>query len=326
MIKPIEIFESLFETFDKSSILAFRRFIKRNASVTKWIIAADYCLHDPTRPNDSFVFSLVPYDDWFGALQEEIRTALPKDLKKTKSIGRAAIEFLSSERRFHIGFVVNRGRVLFTNGRGSNALQVARGCIDKTYRHVVEKERSKDTVKRMNRLRQQTLANSANIELLTDLLLLSWFFPFVSLLLARECPVRILGWLPDRDSMTTWCNGVVWDFAGETLRGVAERYKINVPRGSPVLAVPGEQNGMWFDEFVRIADYVAGLLASWDFQANKLPGTSDKYIRLAEDVFSDSTNMSVLKVTLGEAGMQCHRIVAKKRPAKNVDQAEFTRN
>lgn len=105
MIDPTLVFERLFETFDKSSIHPFRNFIARNTGITKWMIAADYCLHDKARPNNAFVFSLIPYDDWFGALRDEIRSALPRDLKRTKTVEGAATDFLASDRRFHIAFL-----------------------------------------------------------------------------------------------------------------------------------------------------------------------------------------------------------------------------
>ncbi|MEY2563610.1 MAG: hypothetical protein QOH88_1803 [Verrucomicrobiota bacterium] len=309
MIDPTLVFERLFETFDKSSIHPFRNFIARNTGITKWMIAADYCLHDKARPNNAFVFSLIPYDDWFGALRDEIRSALPRDLKRTKTVERTATDFLASDRRFHIAFLLDRDPILFTNGPGSVPLQVARECINKTHQHVIAKERSPESIRRVNLLRQAASANNLNLPLLTDLHLLSWFFPFVTLLLARECVIQTVGWFSDRDSMTTWCERVVWDFARETLYGVAELRGITLPGGVPVIGVPDAEDTMWFDEFVRLSDYIAGLLAAWNFKTNQLP---DKYVRLAEDVFAESNNISVLNINLDEGGFQCARLVGAK--------------
>jgi hypothetical protein len=174
-------------------------------------------------------------------------------------------------------------------------------------------ERSAETIQRLHALRQASLANSFNVELLTDFLLLSWFYPFVSILLARERRINVLGWFSDRDKMTTWSDGVVWDFACETLHGLAERYGISLPNGCPIIGVPNEEKKMWFDEFVRVSDYIAGLLAAWNFASNEIPAASDKYIRLATDVFADSRNISVIRIDFDEEGtFQCGRLVAFK--------------
>lgn len=138
MIAPNIFFEQLFETFDKSSIQPFRNFVARNAGVTKWMIAADYCLHDRSRPNNAFVFSVIPYDDWFGALRDEIRSSLPRDIKKTKTVERATTDFLASDRRFHIAFLSDSDPILFTNGPGSLPLQIARECLNKSHQQFVD--------------------------------------------------------------------------------------------------------------------------------------------------------------------------------------------
>src|SRR5450830_980400 len=105
MIDPIGKLGALFETFDKSGLADFRRFLDANPGVTKWYISADFCLHDKDRPNNVFAFSIIPHDAMFESIKDEIRTAIPKDWKKSKNILPAAVAFLADRRRFHIAFV-----------------------------------------------------------------------------------------------------------------------------------------------------------------------------------------------------------------------------
>ena len=81
----------------------------------------------------------------------------------------------------------------------------------------------------------------------------------------------------------------------------------------PLIALPNKEavegeNVMWFDEYIRLPDYIAGILAAWDISTNQLPEGKEKYIQLAEDVVADSKNMVVLKIRYDDA-VQCSRIV-----------------
>ncbi|MHB9100122.1 MAG: hypothetical protein ACYC2E_01190 [Sulfuricella sp.] len=317
MIQPTDFLNALFDNFDKSAINDFRNFLEENPQVKKWQIAADFCLHDKERPNNAFAFTIIPYDDYHDVLKAEIQGALPKDLKKTRDIDDDAAAFLVHPRRFHFGFVFQDPPAVFNNGLGSDALKVARESLAITLEFMVRQGRSKENMCRLKELKQKAQANNFNVELLSDLYMLSYLFSFVTLLLARERSVEIVGWFSDRDSMTTWCDGVVWDISRENLYGLAEHLNISLPADMPLIAVPtpdAEKNAMWFDEYVRLPDYIAGILAAWNFTTNELPGDKGKYLKLAEDVVADARNMAVLNVRYDNFA-QCSRIVFSKNPS-----------
>ncbi len=309
MIDLDGLVEQLFESFEKSAAELFRQFIKANRAVKKWIIAADYCLDDQTHPNDSFVFSIIPYDDWLDGLKEEIKGVLPRDIKDTKNLAPATTKFLASSRRFHIGVLVNRDRSVFIKEPGKTRLDIARESIELTYQHLVNAGRSRENLRAVKKLREQSRRKSFNVSLLSDVYLLALLFAFVSIVLAREVDLQMLGWFSDPDNMTTWCDQVLWTCATENLHGLADKYGVKLRKGAHAIAVPGKRDH-WFDEFVRISDHIAGLLAAWDFKTNQVPGNGDKYIRLAEDVAADSKNMSILKIQIDKNGTRCSHIVA----------------
>lgn len=311
MIQPTDFLRVLFETFDKSSIADYRNFLKANLQVKRWIIAADFCLHDKDRPNHAFAFTIIPYDAYPDALKDKIRGALPKDLKKTKRIRDAAVSFLAHPGRFHFAFVFEKPPAVFYNGPGSEALKVARESLDITVDTMMKMERGKETLRPLKELKQQSLASNFNIELLADMYVLSYLFSFVTILLARERPVEIVGWFSDRDSMTSWCNGVVWIIGHENLHGLAEHFNVSIAADMPLIAVPtpnAGKNAMWYDEFIRLPDYIAGILAAWNFATNELPGAKEKYLQLAKDVVADARNIAVIKIRWDD-GVQCSRIV-----------------
>src|ERR1700761_1151542 len=126
---------------------------------------------------------------------------------------------------------------------------------------------SADVIARQKKLQNEARANGFNVALLTDLTLLALFLPVITLLLARERKPKILGWFCDRDSMITWCDGVVWDYALGNLHGVAEALHIDVGGINPLIGAPdptGNTKKLWYDDYIRSADWLAGALAAWD--------------------------------------------------------------
>ena len=323
MIKPTDFIQLLFETFDRSAIDDFRAFLNTNAGIRKWQIAADFCLHDKNRPNNVFAFTIIPYDAYPDTLFSEIRRDLPRDLKKTKIIDSNAIAFLTSKRRFHFGFVFQDPPAVFNNGPDSDSLTVARESLAITVETLAKSGGSKESMRRLKMLRQNAQATSFNVELLADMYLLSYLLCFVTLLLTRERRGDIIGWFSDRDKMTTWCDGVVWDISRETLYGLASHFGIPISNDTPVIAKDAsiDKDGMWFDEFVRLPDYIAGVLAAWNLTTNELPGNKDKYVTLVEDVIADARNMAVLKVRWGDC-VQCSRVISRRAPSNMKSQSD----
>lgn len=308
---PIPDFlKCLFSTFDQSAVQDFRAFLALNPGVTKWQLAADFCLHDKDRPNDVFAFTLIPYDDYLENLNSEISKAIPKDIKKTSDIKEECLAFLRDTRRYHFGFIMKGSPKYFYNGEGSNSLAIARESLDLMLKQLVDNGRSKDNIKKLKMLIQSAKAKNFNVELFGDMLMLINLFCFITLVLARERQVEVLGWFPDRDSMTTWCDGVIWDISYETLGGLSEYFNIPLPFSKPTIAVPNlddEVNSMWFDEFVRLPDYMAGILSAWDLENNKLPDDKPKFIQLAEEVLSKASNIAVIKIRYDDL-IECSRI------------------
>lgn len=301
MHDPREFIRVLFDCFDKSAREDFRRFVGANKGVTKWHVAADFCLHDKERPNDSFAFSLIPYDAYTHELFQEIKTSIPKDLKSTRDIRDQSIAFLREDRRFHFTFVFAEAPAVFDNGNSvEDSLKIARQSIDLSIAALQTHGRSKENLRRLKLLKQAAQAKQFNVGLAADLYVFSYLICFVSLALARETNVEILGWFADRDSMNTWCDGVVWDIAAESLHGFAQHLGIDVPHTAPLVAAPDPtkrpQDEMWYDEFVRIPDYFAGILAAWNLDQNVVPGDREKYRKLSRELIADSQNTAIFRV------------------------------
>ena len=282
--------------------------------MTRWAIAADFCLSSPDQSNHCFAFTLIPVDD-FAKLKAEVGAAVRSDIKNKRTVAEQSAEFLRDSRFFHVIIVVQKDRNLFDNGPGSTPLDVARENVKITVRELENRGRAPEVIVRARQLLQASRANSFNHKLYGDMILLSIFLPFISLMLLRERPADVIAWMPDRDNMTTWCDAFVWDLALESLHGFAERLNISLKKTEFPITIPDPTGEMWFDEFVRLADHFAGTVAAWDRHANLVPGNvrSDKFVRMLEDVIANADNSVILGLNLNYGELQGRRIVVRRR-------------
>lgn len=128
-----------------------------------------------------------------------------------------------------------------------------------------------------------------------------------------------IGWFPDRDNMTNYCEHVWVRYAMWNAQAFADRFQVDMRAtecfaGAPDRSGPKEQ--MWFDYMIRAADWFAGAVAAWDRDNNLIPGEHAKYRQMLEDVIAGADNVIVLHFDMTDAGMQFRRIVAERmKPA-----------
>lgn len=303
------------ECFDGSAIELFRRFIARHPDVRKWIIAADFSQHND-RPFDCFAFTVIPYDAWPAEIERDVKEALPKDLKKSKDLDDEAIEWLRDPRRFHVAITVNGRLAIFWNGPGSVPLTIAREYIAITLANAVQAGAADETIARIKKLKQDAQANGFNVGLLADIWLLAIWFAVLTVLIGRERLAEVIGWFPDRDKMTNYCDHVWYDFALWNAQLFAETFSVDMRRTRCPAGAPDRSSGkerMWFDYMIRAADWIAGTVAAWDRKRNRIPGDQRKYLRMLENVIPSADNIVVLHLDMNEAGMQFRRIVAARK-------------
>lgn len=322
MIPPHEFAKCFLETFDKSAIHVFRRWLERYPGTTKWIVAADFALRDKNRPGDCFGFTIFPCHQWPKDIEADIKSHLPRDLKDGRTLDATASQWMRSGRHFQLAVPMNRKRTFYGNGPGEKPAAVARESIRMTLEAMVTAERSADQIARLRAVLQSAQANSFNVGLFTDLTLLALYLPLVSLIIGRERKLDGIAWFCDRDSMISWGDGIVWDYANENYLSLAQILDIDVSGARPIIALPDHSSGketMWYDDYIRPADWLAGTLAAWDRTTNQLPGVHDKYIRMVEDVIADADNIVILPVALDDRGLQVTLLnVARHPPAASL--------
>ena len=260
---------------------------------------------------DCFAFTILPYDAWPAEIENDVAEVLPKDLKKSKALDQDGAEWLRDPRRFHIVITVNKDRVPFSNGAGTNTLAIAREHIDKTLDQAAAQGVKPDTIKRFKKLKAEAQAKGFNVELLGDLWLLAVWFAVLTIILGRERQCEAIGWFPDRDNMTTWCDGIWHDYADWNVHALADALTVDMRSTQLAVGAPdrsGAKEIMWYDYMIRAADWFAGSVAAWDRKSNLIPGEHSKYQQMLEDVVADADNIIILHLDITDTGTQFRRI------------------
>jgi hypothetical protein len=280
----------------------------------KWIIGADFCLHDETRHNDVFAFTVFPGDTDFVTLSNEIASIFPRDAKKTRDVTPEMIAFLRSQRRFHFAFVVNKDRQFMAD------VNTAREAIDRTLEMLNELHDvadQQDAITQTRRLRQEANSNNFNARLFQDMVLMAAFAGIITLLLQLEGRAERIIFMPDRDDMTSAYRAVVhWMFA-QNASAFALRRKI--PEAPIAIGLPGPRNdgrkGSFIDEVVRLPDYIASAVAGTDLNRVQPVSLSQKAGDIIGKAFVDSSNIALLRVDLPPRLQLVRRtIVSSKSP------------
>jgi hypothetical protein len=186
-------------------------------------------------------------------------------------------------------------------------MQIARDYVANNLQAAVQAGVPLDTISRLKQLKQKAQANSFNVGLFGDIWILTALFAVLTVLICRERRSEIIGWFPDRDDMTNYCDHVWSDFALWTTRAIAEAFSVDMRTTQCSAAAPdrsGSKEHMWFDYLIRAADWIVGAVAAWDRKNNLIPSDQPKYLRMTEDVLASAENIVIFHFNFSEAGMQ----------------------
>jgi hypothetical protein len=310
------LLKALESTFDKSSREDLSDYLSGRGPAQKWLIASDYCLHDDGKFNDVIAFTAFPGEAAFPTLDDDIQKQLPRDWKQIKTIDDDMAHFLRDGDHFHICFLVDRKRQLFSCDGVEAERETVRDAVSELL-HVAESwpdaAKHLDSIKAIRYLNQQVLKKSFNVELFKDLYLTSLFAAFVSYIFARDASADIVSWFSDRDSILTWAPGAAHAYYSTAVASLCRQNGIREPKvliGVPTNSASGQ--GMFYDPFVRVPDFYAGGLASWNFEENRVAAAPSKYRELVEKVICNNRRLSALVLRISADAAMFTRLVVDK--------------
>jgi hypothetical protein len=289
LIKP------LVDTFTKSTLSDLQLFFSRWNGTRHYMLASDYCVGDNNRPNDVFSFVIFPCAIDFDILKQLINKTLSKDLKATTEIRNDAFNLLNSGFIFTINFI-------FPKKNGKRALNtVKKGAVlfnvEKTIEMInlwMKNEPWKNNIyiellKRFKDFKLECEKKNFSIKLFINIMICSTFAGYLAYVIAKYSGINSICWLSDRDNMSTYSNGILFDYFSIQNNS----FEKNDPdfKGEIQLAItsPNKYEGMWYDEIIRLPDYFAGSYSGFNHVTHEV--SSKKYYEILKIAKENTANI-----------------------------------
>lgn len=298
-----EILETLRDTLDKTFLTNLRGFLSLHHGAQDFVIASDYCVGDKGKPNDVMAFTVVPRHM---IDLNELAHSLPRDIKKTKEITEEISGALNSTRYFHVAFMLDDIRGVMHSPRKCPQAVALQNMVD-----VIEMldmwirnqpggaEKFGAQLKKFKIAEKELKKRSVNIKLFKHVSVASILASILALYISKEAFCQSITWVHDRDKIHEAFGAICFDLFeinhwGACLQEVPEN---RIPRVGYFVDTEGGRN-LWYDPLIRLPDYIAGTVASWNMRANLT--TADKHARLLEQVIADNPHCHLIKIDMSQ--------------------------
>ena len=293
------MFQILEDTVNKSTINDFRNFTNRFHDVTKWFMSSDYCIDDKGKPNDVITFVIYPYILDFSQWSALIDSLQKTDLKNCRSISNGFCSFSHEGYFFSFNFLIEKNSFI-NKWKDHNTLnQLIDGVLDMINNkwkvntpHMID--RYNELEERLKKLENYMRAKNFNYKLLSRTIITIFLASYIRYLIIREIEsVEIFSWLSDRDKMTS-CYNSIYEVMYEIIsycmcyNHLPEAKYLHIKEYIPA----NIEEKIFYDEFVRVADFICGGIADFDLQTKKVH--KQKHCTLIEDVITDNHNIAIL--------------------------------
>lgn len=312
------ILSALKGTLEKSFLTDLKIFLEIHKDEPHFAIFSDYCIDAKDKFNNVASFAIAP--SWVATpeMVSLLSEKIPKDIKKTKQIDENIIEVLSNRTFFHVSFIL-KSTAGVLHSKGHTDQNVALLNMDKVSEMInmwiinqpEGKEKFEEQIKRFATAKAELRKKSANIKLFKLISIIAILVAYLAFLLSREAKCKSILWFSDRDKIV--------DAFGEICR---ELFEINhyalclkeiteaeIPKVGYGIDDVGVDR-LWFDSLIRLPDYMAGTLASWDMKENLV--SSQKHSELLQRVFAQNPFCVLISASIGRSNFSFSRLSVSK--------------
>lgn len=281
------LFECLDDVLAKDIEASLAEFVRRQWT-DSWLIATDFCIDDPNRPNDSFAFVIYPDGYYRGRTVNGLNRLPKRDLKHLREVPPSMVQFLRNGSAFSFCFVVDRERRLFPNAEFMRA--TLDGLIDAVSQGP-QTEGSIEYLKKLRIARQDMTKKSASLKLVENMFLAAILAGYVGFLISKHSMATLVSWIPDRDKITDAYERLADRIYSHSIDSLCRVRGIYRPK---LQIFTQSSDDLWCDTFIRPADCIAAA-AAWDYpHHDAIPA---KIAGLLENVFTDNPNAHFLQIS-----------------------------
>jgi hypothetical protein len=257
----VNLLEVFLNMLQGSSLRDSKAFYHLNRDFPKWLILSDYTHRLDEKTHETYCFSIAPVFFDLQQLRATIGSQQPTDLKSTQRVSDDFLEFVASERFLHFVFSFGDSK---QNPFLGSSIQNTRETLHelRSYAKQVEEVNrgNPDFVamsRRLHLAEQESKKAGFNYVLFDKIVLISGIAAALACLITKHTGARGINWMSDRDNVTTYCDGILYDLFSMSYSG--GNYRLANNRRCELWSSHDERNGkMWFDELIRIPDFIAG--------------------------------------------------------------------
>jgi hypothetical protein len=296
-MKIEDIIGILHELIHRNYAELLEDFLNKDAAPNwaNWVIASDYVIGAKSRYRDTFCYTIYPGDE-LPHILAEIKMKIPNDLKNTSHINDNMIECLRSSRRFSFCFIVRRGQKFWDN------VNDIRSSLDTTIEMLKGRENLANQIAILKRLRQTASAKNFNYKLFSDITLASLFAAVTAMFITKLLSdPRTIFWFSDRDKIITSHNHVADDLL--TMHFYQACHEHGVRYDSVKLGVGDMSVAAWYDDLIRVPDFLAGALSAFDYDNRNV--CTQKHLDLLTKVIADARNIATIETEVKRNAFGC---------------------
>lgn len=300
------------QTMQKSLLQDFKNYLKLN-NHDKFVIYSDYCLEDKSKPNKIASFTVAPAWTAFPAIINKIQIAIPNDIKNRSFISDETIELLQDKSFFHINFILKETAGLISR-KDMTDQEVALKSLGEVIK-IIEgwivnqpegEDKFREQINRFINWRRELQKKSPNLKLYRHIVLISLLASYIAHMLTVEAKADTVIWFADRDKITEAYSSVAFDLFEMNHYGLCDYKGVDGSITELGLGIKDEgSNELWYDPLIRIPDYLAGTLSSWNMSANDV--SKSKHAQILQKVFSENEFCAIIVINLGKDKYNCGR-------------------
>ncbi|BAO91070.1 hypothetical protein [Caballeronia cordobensis] len=305
-----DIIETLRGTLDKTFSTNLRSYLRNHVGVTDFMLISDYCIDDEDKPNDVIAFTLAPIHAALPQSMAGLDRWIPKDIKKTRTVTEGISKALNDDRFFHVAFMLDdisgflHSKVADRRTVLLQSMPMIIKMLEEWRENQPEGRRKFEAqIKRFKQVNKELERPTANVKLFCLMTLVSTLAAVLAFYLSKESTCKSITWFADRDKIHDAFSKLYMDIFEVTHWGLCFQ---ELPEGKiPKIGFAVDEapvRGMWFDTLIRLPDFIAGTVASWDMETNLT--SRDKHARVLEQVVADNLHCNLVKVEIRRDGWQ----------------------
>jgi len=262
---PITIL--LDEVLYQSSVRNMREhYFQYHFQNTDWLLLSDYYFGND-KLNKVVTFTALPYVGNIEELQHTIQSVAPKDIKHTRNVNSEFVNLLHQLPILNISFIFDRTikyLIWKTQDEFLEDMSLYAQILNAYTAHWIETEpHQKQRLTRLLkniRYMQDCIQHKKKLPILCEVFFISLLGGYVGSVLARETMLENLLWMSDRDRSNELGNNLIRELFQLTLINII---KHNIQFG---FTSANSSSDEWYQELVRIPDYLTGTIANFDFK------------------------------------------------------------